>query len=402
MPTLTTEQIRDLADKWLKGTLTADEFRLFEQWYNQQPSGSLSWEKDSREDLLKERLFENITGRMEAVAAPGRADGKRQRMIPWRLVAAACVLLVLSAGALVWSRLSSPAPIAGINSSLPAARAANDPAPGGNRATLILDNGSTISLDSTAAEGILAQQGSTRIMNRASGQLIYHAADDNREGTIFYNTVSTARGGQYQLQLPDGTRVWLNAASSLRFPTAFTGKERVVELKGEAYFEVAKNAALPFRVKINDKAGVEVLGTSFNLNAYEDEQVIRATLLEGSVRMKNGPSAALLAPGQQAQLAGAQEIHITDDVNTDEIVAWKNNRFYFRSADIRTIMRQLSRWYDVDVEYSNGAGGGAKSSPRFNAEIPRNTYASDVLKALELTGKVKFRIEGKKIIVDVK
>ena len=414
MPKLTSEQIRELADRWLKGTLTGEELQLFEQWYNQQPPESVQWEKDPHATALKERLFNNIAGQAAlksptrpstATPAIARIHEPRRWSATWRLAAAACIIILLSATTFLWSLHSARHNIAKMN--VPSAPVKNDLPPGSNRATLTLDDGSAIALDSTAAIGTLAQQGNTRITNQASGQLIYHTTDDHRTGngagTVFYNTISTARGGQYQLLLPDGTKVWLNAASSLRFPTAFTGNERIVALKGEAYFEVAKNTALPFRVKINDEAGVEVLGTRFNLNTYEDEQSIRATLLEGSVRMKNGPSTALLKPGQQAQLTGTQNIRITDDVNTEEIVAWTNNRFYFKSAGIRTIMRQLSRWYDVDVEYSNGAGDSeSKSSARFNAEIPRNTYASDLLKALELTGKVRFRIEGKKIIVDIK
>ncbi|HMI60368.1 MAG TPA: FecR domain-containing protein, partial [Puia sp.] len=220
-------------------------------------------------------------------------------------------------------------------------------------------------------------------------------------------TVSTARGGQYRVRLPDGTAVWLNAASSLRFPTGFIGKERVVELKGEAYFEVAANVSMPFHVKLHTSSGegdVEVLGTSFNVNAYDDEQMMRTSLVEGAVRIKAGAVATLLRPGQQAQLVGAGLVHVKDNVNMDEVVAWKNNRFNFKSADIRTIMRQISRWYDVEVEYTAAAPPGDSSkkvSPHFNTEISRNTNASDILTALELTGKVKFRIENKKIIVDM-
>ena len=414
MPTLTPEQIRELADKWLRGSLQGEELQLFEQWYNQQPPGSIQWDKDAGEVALKERLFKNIAGQMAKIPSGARMYKRKQVMTArWRLAAAASIIVLLSAGAFLWSRRSVRDNIVKINRTVPASGVANDIAPGGNKATLTLDNGTMIALDSTAAGGLLAQQGNTRITNQASGELVYlatgdklHPADEKQAGVVFYNRVSTARGGQYQLQLPDGTKVWLNAASSLRFPTAFTEKERVVELKGEAYFEVAKNAAMPFRVKINEGAGVEVLGTRFNLNTYEDEQMIRATLLEGSVRIKNGPSAALLVPGQQAQLTGTANIRVADDINTEEIVAWKNNHFIFRSADIHTVMRQLSRWYDVEVEYSNEAKDskdtGLKGSSRFNAEIPRNTYASDVLKALELTGKVKFRIAGKKIIVDTK
>ena len=446
MPILTPEQIRDLSDKWLKGTLTGEELKLFEQWYNQQLPESVLWEKDAGESALKERLFAGISGRMEEglqgvsrieenhpgalrieESHPGaRRTGEtfsRDRWIGekgWRRMAAASIVLLLGAGAVLWSRFSARRSITGPD--LPAVAFKKDFAPGGNKARLILDDGSAITLDSSTARGRLAQQGKTSIINMSGGALVYRmdGAGDGKTGetgdgktggagtgAVLYNTVSTARGGQYRLQLPDGTAVWLNAASSLRFPTGFIGKERVVELKGEAYFEVTANASMPFHVKLRTASGegdVEVLGTSFNINAYEDEQIVRTSLVDGAIRVKAGSAAALLRPGQQAQLAGAGPLHLKDNVNMDEVVAWRNNRFYFKSADIRTIMRQISRWYDVEVEYTAAAPSGDSSkkvSPRFNTEIPRNTNASDILTALELTGKVKFRIENKKIIVDM-
>jgi len=402
MPILTPEQIRDLSDKWLKGTLTGEELELFEQWYNQELPESVSWEKDAGEPELKERLFAGISGRM----------GENLR-VGWRRMAAASVVLLLGAGVVLWSRFSARRTITGLDR--PVVAIQKDFAPGGSKATLTLDDGSNITLDSSAAKGRLAQQGMTSIINMSGGGLVYRIDGDAEEGktggagtgSVLYNTVSTARGGQYRVRLPDGTAVWLNAASSLRFPTGFIGKERVVELKGEAYFEVAANVSMPFHVKLHTSSGegdVEVLGTSFNVNAYDDEQMMRTSLVEGAVRIKAGAVATLLRPGQQAQLVGAGLVHVKDNVNMDEVVAWKNNRFNFKSADIRTIMRQISRWYDVEVEYTAAAPPGDSSkkvSPHFNTEISRNTNASDILTALELTGKVKFRIENKKIIVDM-
>jgi ferric-dicitrate binding protein FerR (iron transport regulator) len=417
MSILTPEQIRDLSDKWLKGTLTGKELELFEQWYNQQLPESVLWEKDAGESALKERLFAGISGRREE-NLPGAGERKengdsRLIIFTWRRMAVASVVLLLGAGVVVWSRYSARRTIAG--SDRPAVAFQKDFAPGGSKARLTLDDGSTIALDSSTTRGRLAQQGKTSIMNMSDGSLVYRIdgdAGDGKTGTagagaVSYNTVSTARGGQYRLQLPDGTAVWLNAASSLRFPTGFIGKERVVELKGEAYFEVAANVSMPFHVKLRTASGegdVEVLGTSFDINAYEDEQIVRTSLVEGAVRVRAGSAAALLRPGQQAQLVGVGPVRVKDNVNMDEVVAWRNNRFYFKSADIRTIMRQISRWYDVEVEYTAAApsgDSGKKVSPRFNTEISRNTNASDILTALELTGKVKFRIENKKIIVDM-
>jgi transmembrane sensor len=442
---LTPEQIRDLSDKWLKGTLTGKELELFEQWYNQQLPESVLWEKDAGESELKERLFAGISGRMaedfpgtgrmgeNLRSAGGRGESGDGRLRPvvftWRRMAAASVVLLLGAGVVLWSRFSARRTITGLDR--PAVAIQKDFAPGGSKATLTLDDGSTITLDSSTAKGRLAQQGKTSVINMSSGALVYRIDGEDGKtggtrdgqrggdgsggaetggagmGAILYNTVSTARGGQYRLRLPDGTAVWLNAASSLRFPTRFIGKERVVELKGEAYFEVAANVSMPFHVKLRTSSGegeVEVLGTSFDVNAYEDEQIMRTSLVEGAVRVKAGSAATLLRPGQQAQLVGAGLVRVKNNVNMDEVVAWKDNRFYFKSADIRTIMRQISRWYDVEVEYTAAESPGdsvKKVSPHFNTEISRNTNASDILTALELTGKVKFRIENKKIIVDM-
>ena len=411
MTPLTPEQVRDLADKWLKGTLTTAERQLFDQWYSEQPPETLSWKKDARESVLKERLFSNITHQLAAVdtnasntetitnptiPAPQPTLHIRRR---FTIPAAAAIIILLMAGAFLWSRYPARKEIAALPTSH---HPGNNLAPGSNKATLTLGDGSVLTLDSTAT-GALAQQGNTRITNLSSGQLIYNPVPGSAEAAtpptaILYNTITTARSGQYRLGLPDGTTVWLNAASSLRFPTTFTGDTRTVELKGEAYFEVAKNAAMPFHVKLAAPAcesDIEVLGTSFDVNAYEDEPLIRTTLVEGAVRIRNKTSATLLHPGQQAQLTASTPIRIKDDASIEEAIAWKNNLFYFKSADIHTIMRQLSRWYDVDVEYR----GAAANNARFNTEIPRNTPASDILRALELTGKAKFTIINKKIIV---
>ena len=268
----------------------------------------------------------------------------------------------------------------------------DDVAPGGNRATLTLGDGSTIVLDS-AQNGTLTQQGNTKIIKIDNGQLAYKVAKSNAGLEIEYNTVTTPRGGQYQLVLSDGSKVWLNAASSIRFPAIFTGSERNVEITGEAYFEVAHNAEMPFHVKVNDM-DVQVVGTHFNINAYEDENVIKTTLLQGSVKVSEGNLNTLIIPGEQAGIEKtSNRIMLKAGVNLNEVVAWKNGFFYFEGLDFGTIARQLSRWYDVEVIYKRTI------DDLFYAKIPRNTKLSVLLKALELTGKVHFEIEGKKVIV---
>ena len=265
----------------------------------------------------------------------------------------------------------------------------NDVLPGSDKATLTLADGSTILLDE-ALNGTIAQQGNSKII-KLDGKLSYDPTNKNSR-EIVYNTISTPKGGQYQLELPDGSQVWLNATSSIHFPTSFTGTARRIEITGEAYFEIAKNPNMPFVVTVNNSE-VQVLGTHFNINAYNDEDNVKTTLLEGSVRFVNDEHINILKPGQQAQLTKDGMTKVVSNVDVDEVVAWKNGMFAFENAGIETIMRQLSRWYDVEIEYKG------KTDDLFIAEMRRNIKLSDALKALELTGKVKFDIQEKKIIV---
>ncbi len=268
----------------------------------------------------------------------------------------------------------------------------NDVLPGGDKAVLILANGQTIVLDSVA-NGTIGEQGNTKILKLNAGQLSYAENSTNASSTVVYNSIVTPRGGQYQIVLPDGTSVWLNASSSLRFPTAFMGKERKVEISGEAYFEVKKNATQPFIVQINGGAQVEVLGTHFNIMAYDNEVAIKTTLLEGAINMKQDAEVQRLKPGQQAQLSSGK-MKIVSDVDVDQTVAWKNGLFDFNDDSITDIMRQLSRWYDIDVSYD-----GVIPEGHYVGSIRRKSNISEVLKMLELAGDVRFEIQGKKVIV---
>lgn len=265
----------------------------------------------------------------------------------------------------------------------------NDVLPGEDKAVLTLADGSTIMLDDVK-NGILTQQGNTKVIKLA-GKLAYDPADaESKE--VLYNSIVTPRGGQYQIELPDGSLVWLNAASSLRFPTAFIGKDRRVEITGEAYFEVTKNKSMPFIVNV-EGSEIQVLGTHFNVMAYKEESYTKTTLLEGSVKFVHGNISSIIKPGQQTQLANSGQFKVLDNIDTDAVIAWKNGNFDFDGVDIETVMRQLSRWYNVEVKYNK------KTNILFYAEIPRNTKLSEVLQALEYTSKVKFVIDGKKIVV---
>ena len=265
--------------------------------------------------------------------------------------------------------------------------------PGSNKAVLTLADGSTIVLDNVH-NGTISTQGNVAVLKLNDGKLAYNTVNEAESGPV-YNSISTPRGGQYQLVLSDGSIVWLNAASSLRFPTGFNGGERKVELTGEAYFEVAKDASKPFRVEVNGME-VEVLGTHFNINSYEDESPIRTTLLEGSVKVNSGNHTVLLKPGQQAELGKRGTIEIKKDADVEEAVAWKNGKFQFDNTSIYSVMHQLSRWYDVDVEYRGDI------TAHFGGIISRQAALSQVLNMLELTGKVTFTTKDKVVTVRAK
>ena len=266
----------------------------------------------------------------------------------------------------------------------------NDKAPGGNKAVLTLANGTTITLD-TARTGMISQQGNATVIKREDGQLAY-SARSRQMAEMLYNTMTTPRGGQYQLTLEDGTKVWLNAASSITFPAAFTGHERRVTITGEAYFEVAHNTAMPFIVKAAGQE-VRVLGTHFNINAYPDEKEIKTTLLEGSVTVSHLSGTALLKPGKQASVANSTAAITVQAADVNAAVAWKNGFFSFYHGDVTAIMRQLARWYDVDVKYE-----GPVTHQDFTGKIDRSLGLAQVLKILEQT-KVHFKIEEDKRIV---
>ncbi|MEO6000347.1 MAG: FecR domain-containing protein [Chitinophagaceae bacterium] len=265
----------------------------------------------------------------------------------------------------------------------------NDAFPGKQQAILTLSDGSQIILDS-ASNGTLPKQGYTNIINK-KGELVYYSPEE-RFPTILYNTLTTHRGQLYPLGLSDGSKVWLNSASSIRFPVAFYGKDRMVEVTGEAYFEVAKNPNKPFKVKLNGME-IEVLGTHFNVNAYADESIIKTTLLEGSVKITGANTSLLLSPGQQAGLVSNKKIELIKQVDMEEAVSWKDGYFHFKNASLQTVMRQLSRWYDVDVVYET-----KEPVQFFGGDIERNLNLSQVLKILERS-QVHAKINGNKLIV---
>ncbi|TCC97798.1 FecR family protein [Pedobacter hiemivivus] len=268
-----------------------------------------------------------------------------------------------------------------------------DVSPGGNRAVLILADGSKIDLED-AKSGALAKEGNVLIKKSKDGQLIYDLSGTaaTKGSEITYNTIETPRSGTYQVILPDGSSVWLNAASKLKFPTRFAGNERKVEIKGEAYFEVAKNPVKPFRV-LSDHQLIEVLGTHFNVNNYTDEPFVKTTLVEGSIKVSSKGSSKIIRPGEQSIIGSGDKIEVVS-VNTEQVVAWKNGLFSFKRADLETVMRQISRWYNVDVTYE-----GEVPEISFTGKIYRNVNLQEALKSIGYIG-IKYRIENNKVIIE--
>jgi transmembrane sensor len=303
------------------------------------------------------------------------------------MAAAAIVLVLLGSSALyIFTKHHPPAaPTAKVS-----LKSTDSIRPGSNRAVLTLAGGQQIVLDD-AHNGVLGEQGKTQVIKLDSGRLAYNSAAAGAGGAApLYNTITTPRGGQYQITLPDETKVWLNAESSLRFPTAFVEKERAVELTGEAYFEVAPNKNKPFLVKTGQST-TRVLGTSFNIMAYNDEGPVKTTLLEGAVNVDEGGHSVLLQPGEQGIFNSGSIA--TRTVNTRAVVAWKDGYYFFDRTPVQNVMRQIARWYNVDIVYK-----GAVPKDEIVGRIPRTAYVSDVLHIMELIG-IHFKIEGRTIIV---
>jgi len=307
----------------------------------------------------------------------------------WMAAVAAVLLLLIVSGYLLRGYFPSIKTTGG----MPVAKTViHDVAPGGNRAILTLADGKTIVLDS-AANGKLAQQGDIKVVKLQDGRLGYEGSAAVEE-EVRYNTITTPYGGKYQVVLTDGTKVWLNAASTLVFPTVFKGTTREISLKGEGYFEVARNASKPFVVKVGDMR-VDVLGTSFNIMAYEDEAAVRTTLLEGAVRVGAGGVSRALEIGEQGVWDKRGKMEVIHDADVEQAVAWKNGLLQFHSTSMPVIMRQMARWYNVQVVYASED----IKNESFSGSIHSSENISEVLKMLELTGTVHFDVTGQMITV---
>lgn len=384
---MTEDYLVSLIAKRMFGELGPEEVRELEEWANEAAINRKFLDKLSGEALLEREvdLWKHIEpgeGYTRWVAY--RKAHRRTRIL--RITGgsvAASLLVAFAVGGLIVKTRPALSPAS-------SAVAINQPVmPGRNTATLTLSNGQEILLDSVD-KGELAIQGGTSVMKADSGSLAYKAASGSVAMT--YNILTTPKSGEYQLTLADGSRVWLNNVSSLRYPTVFNSKNRVVELTGEAYFEIAKDVTRPFIVKVRDEA-VEVLGTSFNVMAYPDEGGTQTTLLTGGVNVKTANGAVQLKPDEQAQVTDGGGLKVLKDVPSEDIVSWKNGFFYFGRASFAAVMRQLARWYDVDVVYE-----GKEPDVEFGGKIDRGIPLDDLLKFLD-KNQIRFRLEGRKLIV---
>ncbi|MGV8093057.1 MAG: FecR family protein [Mangrovibacterium sp.] len=356
------EEIKSLLERYLSGECTSEERIWVEQWYRQLDIHSGEFSETKMEEDIAE-----IRDRLSALFV--------RRMAMWyRWAAAVVIFAVVSAGIWFYVVKSGRSMVKPGITDVPVA----DIMPGRDRAILELTNGTEIALDNKP-DGEIARDGRHAIYKSADGELTYQHQDDDKSDTEkpVLNTLRTPRGGQYHLILPDGTKVWLNAASTLTYTISKSGNERLVKLDGEACFEVAKDINRPFRVESRGQVA-EVLGTQFNINCYPDEPNVKTTLVEGSVNVvaTTKQQSAMLTPGQQATLDADGRLSVKS-VNVDHAIAWKNGKFSFNQSDIGTVMRQLSRWYDVEVVFNRKI-----PDITLSGEIYRNTNASHVLEIL--------------------
>lgn len=384
MKQLQKEQFLNILDKYNSGTASKEDLEFLDAYYE-----AFRLRADYTEDLAEYKRVELQKSIKSSIGAHISAYKvhklhRPKAKIKWASVAAAAIVFL--AGVWLFSNKNTTSQQSVHKNANQIIR------PGGNKAVLTLSNGEKISL-TDAHNGTLAKQGGVQIIKTAEGQLTYTRIQDNTDSNSQFNTIETPRGGWYEVRLPDGSKVWLNAASKLTYPSSFhASRYRKVELAGEAYFEIAEDKVKPFIVKAAGQE-VQVLGTHFNINSYADEPEVKTTLVEGSVKVKNSNGLSkILKPGEQSALSG-NEIEIRT-VDPELAIAWKNNLFIFDSNDIRHVMRMIARWYDVDVKFK-----GPIPDDRFGGSVSRFDNVSEVLKALEATGRVKFNVEDRSIVV---
>jgi ferric-dicitrate binding protein FerR (iron transport regulator) len=387
------QKIAALIDRLLDGSITPEEKEILAKWilYGGDEEALHSMMERAWSDfkpgqtLPAEKADELLGSVLEKIKEVEEPVQLRQRPVRlYRLAAAAVLLFAIVTGAGVFLLRKK-------DGSTPAVVVSKDVLPpAATKAVLTLSNGKTIILDS-AGKGNIATQRTTAIIKKGDGDIAYQT--DGSTAEVEYNTLTVPEGSRIaHVTLSDGTMVWLNAGSSLRYPVAFNGPDRKVEVTGETYFEVAPDKAHPFVVSKGNNA-IQVLGTHFNVNAYDEEGPMKVTLLEGAVKVSSGSGNSLLLPGQMAVMDAGQKIDVLKNADIERIMAWKNGYFNFSGADIRTIMRELSRWYGLELVFNNA------TNEKFHVEISRDIPLSKVLRILEMTDKIHFNITGNKVTV---
>lgn len=384
-----TQHLEELIKKYNAGLCSEAEKKWLEEWYQ-----TFEWNKSKNIPAmelqrLKEEAWSAIVSQKNATEKDRNyqvSTNKKVFRIRWWYYAAA-VLIIISLTTLLKPtavKQTSP-PVVAVKKPV-----INDIPAGTSKAILVLGDGSSVSLDSAAVSQL--KEGDGTVIDKQYGKLVYNRTG-NATSPVLYNTLRIPRGAEYQLVLPDGSKVWMNAASSLKFPTRFTGAERKVFLSGEAYFEITKNAKMPFRVVTDDAIEVEVLGTHFNVKAYEDENDVKTTLAEGKVKIKKDENNITLSPSQQGVWKKKTQGLTVKEVDAEKEIAWKNGIIEFNDDELPYIMRQLSRWYDVDISFE-----GAIPKGTYNGAIPRKATLSEVMQILKIAG-VKYWLDNKKLVV---
>jgi len=383
---LNEQTFKVLLQKYQDGTCTAEELNTLESWYLAEARKPINNHSEAALAETKTAIWNAFSDRV-GFNTPNIAPERKTYKLYRNLSIAAALVITFAAGFYFYTRNEE-------KNNRQVKREAAPVLPGRNRALLTLADGTKVALDDYR-NGELAQKSGIQIVKLADGQLLYRIPKATQKTGLdhLFNTVQTPNGGQYQLILEDGTKVWLNAASSLRYPMAFTKNERAVELEGEAYFEVAKDKKRKFLVKTALQE-VTVLGTHFNINAYPEENSIKTTLLEGSVQVepKGKGVPVLLKPGQASQFNGEQ--FLVKTVDTEEAVAWKNGYFVFDNEDLKTAIRKVARWYDLDVVYTGQFG-----TAEINGSVSRFDNIDQVLQVLRLTTKLNFKVEGRRLTI---
>jgi len=365
---------QQIIENYVSGKATPEEIAFIEAYY-----AKLENQPDVLDEFTSEDSVEFAKINFEAIQTKIKKAERKPRSFYKYAVAA---VLFLSVGMTVFYTLRKDIISKPVAEQTVAKKIDVDP--GSDKATLTLADGSTIVLDNTNTAEVFHKNGLI-ISKTKSGELIYKIENASSTKPNAYNTITTPKGGQYQVLLPDGTKVWLNAASSLKYPEVLGKTERMVTLTGEAYFEVAKDGR-PFYVNSKQQS-VKVLGTHFNVNTYMDDNVSKTTLLEGSIALNTSKNSKIIKPGQQALIGVNSLIAIDKDVDVQNVVAWKNGLFVFDNAGLKSILNQLERWYDIKIDYSD------IPNKRYNGMVPRKAKLSEVLNMLELTGNINFKIE---------